>query len=151
MKFTTLVVTAVLAFAANAQASKYGMAGCGLGSLVLNDQPGKVQIVAATLNDLGSQTSAITTGSSNCREQSRSEAINQYIENNTAALKADISRGQGETLEALLAFSGCNESTKNVLKSNFSKIFETENQTSTEVSRSLTNVLRTQNLCDSLS
>ena len=54
-----------------------------MGSLVFQDQPGKIQIVAATVNNLVSpQTFALTTGSSGCYEESRSDVSLRYIENN---------------------------------------------------------------------
>jgi len=43
----------------------YGMAGCGIGSIVFADKPGMIQIIAATLNGTaGSQTFGITSGTS---------------------------------------------------------------------------------------
>src|SRR5512137_902647 len=45
----------------------YGAAGCGLGSMAFNKQPGIFQILAATTNSLtGTQTFGITSGTSNC-------------------------------------------------------------------------------------
>ncbi|MFN8945903.1 MAG: DUF3015 family protein, partial [Pseudobdellovibrionaceae bacterium] len=45
----------------------YGMAGCGLGSVVFGDKPGFIQIFAATLNSIGgNQTFGISLGTSNC-------------------------------------------------------------------------------------
>ena len=56
------------ASAARAQQGGYGMAGCGLGSLLFgNDNTTLMQILAATTNGLfGSQTFGITSGTSNC-------------------------------------------------------------------------------------
>src|SRR6266511_1273208 len=46
---------------------KYGAAGCGLGAMAFKDQPGGIQIIAATLNDIcANQTFGITFGTSNC-------------------------------------------------------------------------------------
>ena len=44
----------------------YGMAGCGLGSLIIKNHSKGPQIGAWILNVIGYQISAITTGSSNC-------------------------------------------------------------------------------------
>src|SRR5437868_15216262 len=96
-----------------AQASQYGMAGCGVGALVFGDQPGKIQIVAGVLNNLISpQTSAITSGTSNCYEDSGRAASDMYIEANKVALQEDVSRGQGETLAGLLTIWNCDNSSQ---------------------------------------
>lgn len=116
----------------NAMAANYGMAGCGLGALVFQDQPGKIQIVAATLNNIVSpQTSAITSGTSNCFEESRNEVSLRYIESNKVALKEDVSRGQGETLEGLMTLWGCDNKSniQNNLKQNYNHIFNSNEST----------------------
>ncbi len=41
---------ATLLMLSQSYANHFGMAGCGLGSLVFGDQTGKIQIVAATIN-----------------------------------------------------------------------------------------------------
>lgn len=72
---------AALFVLSQAHAYHYGMAGCGLGSLVFQDQPGKIQIVAATVNNIVSpQTSAITSGTSGCYEDGSASAKLDYIE-----------------------------------------------------------------------
>ena len=49
---------------------KYGTAGCGLGSMAFGDQPGGIQILAATTNGiLGNQTFGITFGTLQLRPQ----------------------------------------------------------------------------------
>lgn len=109
-----------------AHAEKYGMAGCGVGSLVFEDKPGMIQIVAGILNDVISpQTSAITSGTSNCYEDNGRAASEMYIEANKLALQEDVSRGQGETLAGLLTIWNCNDSTgiSSTLQKNYSQIF----------------------------
>jgi hypothetical protein len=85
----------------------YGMAGCGLGSIVFGDKPGMIQVVAATLNSTGYQTFAISTGTSNCGESGKSARANQFIEVNKVALENDLSRGAGEAIVALSEVMGC--------------------------------------------
>ena len=108
-----------------AQAYHYGMAGCGLGSLAFKDQPGMIQVAAATVNNIVSpQTSAITSGTSGCYDGGSSAAKIDYIETNKVSLKEDAARGQGETLEGLMTLLGCKEPTiKNELKNNSQTIF----------------------------
>lgn len=120
------MVSALAAFfmLSQAHAYHYGMAGCGLGSLVFQDQPGKIQIVAATVNNIVSpQTSAITSGTSGCYEDGSASAKLDYIETNMVSLKEDAARGQGETLEGLMTLMGCDQSVKSEFKNNYKQIF----------------------------
>src|SRR5437870_11441910 len=73
----------------------YGLAGCGLGSMVFGDQKGAIQILAATTNWIfGTQTFGITSGTSNCVESSSGTAgARTFIEGNREALAKDASRG----------------------------------------------------------
>jgi hypothetical protein len=89
------------------QAHSYGMAGCGLGSVVFKDEPGMIQIVAQTLNDTAIQTFAITSGTSNCGETPKVAKATQFIEVNKIALENDLARGQGESLAALSQVLEC--------------------------------------------
>ena len=114
----------------HAHAYHYGMAGCGLGSLVFADQPGKIQVVAATVNNIVSpQTSAISSGTSGCFDGKGDTAKIDYIKTNLATLKEDAARGDGETLNGLLTLMNCQSSTevKADLKSNYDTIFGREN------------------------
>src|SRR3954465_15788664 len=84
-----------------AHADNYGMAGCGLGAMAFKDQPGKIQILSATVNNLVSpQTFAITSGTSNCVEDTRTASA-MFITINEQALRKDISRGGGESVASL--------------------------------------------------
>lgn len=130
-----------LLFAVNANAAKYGMAGCGLGSLILEDKPGKVQIVSSLLNSWGSQTSAITSGTSNCTEGA-SIADLRYIEDNRQALETEVAQGHGETVAGLLQIWGCEESANQTLKENYADIFSTHNKAVIQVSNSMKQALK---------
>lgn len=117
---------AALLVLSQAHAYHYGLAGCGIGSLAFQDQPGKIQIFAATLNNIISpQTSAITSGTSGCYETGGSAAKLNYIETNKLSLKVDAARGQGETLEGLMTLLGCEEQNtiQNEIKNNYNSIF----------------------------
>ena len=81
-----------------ALADPYGTAGCGLGALAFQDQPGKIQIVSAILNNIISpQTFAITSGTSSCVDTGSTQS-SMFISVNKVALQKDISRGSGESL-----------------------------------------------------
>ena len=103
---------------------RYGTAGCGLGSLVFQDQPGMVQIIAATLNGTGVQTFGITTGTSNCGAGLSAHGTRDFVDANRDALAKDMSRGQGETIGALAVLAQCKDSSQvgAVLRENYKAI-----------------------------
>jgi hypothetical protein len=129
-------------------ADKYGMAGCGLGSMAFGNQPGAIQIVAATLNGLlGNQTFAITTGTSNCTDTAGGVASTRaFIETNREALAKDISRGQGETVKNLATLAGCSDATAvgATLQKSFSAIFPAKTVKTDDVSDAIVSTLRSQ-------
>lgn len=132
-------------------AHHYGMAGCGLGSLVFQDQPGKIQVVAATINNIVSpQTSAISTGTSGCYEESRNEVSMRYIESNKTALKEDVARGQGETIEGLYTLWNCESKAAITqdLKRNYNTIFKSND--SNQILNDLKSNSEVQKSCNSL-
>lgn len=133
-----------------ASAANYGMAGCGIGSLAFKDQPGKIQIVAALLNNfIVPQTSAITSGTSNCNEASGKDSVMEaYLETNTFALQNDISKGNGETLTGLLTIMSCNnfDSVSANLKNNYSYIYQDQNNNN-QVKARLTEKIQATSAC----
>ncbi len=128
MKTTLLALALILASAA-AQAAEYGTAGCGLGSLAFHDQPGFIQIVGATLNNIGGQTFAISTGTSNCGPSGGNAQMEIFVDSNKVALSNDAARGQGETIAVLSSMLGCSDAAVvgAKLKSNYSEIFAEQN------------------------
>jgi hypothetical protein len=149
----SLLVAIVCMAAMPAMAEKYGMAGCGLGSVAFKDKPGFTQVWASLLNSIGFQTFAISTGSSNCRE-GVSAATLQYIETNKVALKNDISKGQGDTLAGLLNMWGCSDysAVGSTLQRNYSTISGADQADA--MKQSLKNVIQndqtTSSICQAL-
>jgi len=88
---------------------QYGMAGCGLGSLVMGS--GGVQISAATTNaTFFSQPFGILSGTSNCIPTGESWAVNEqenFVTANLASLSRDAAQGHGDSLSALASMMGC--------------------------------------------
>ncbi len=114
----------------------YGMAGCGLGSIVFGDKPGMIQIVAATVNGTGVQTFAITSGTSNCGESGRMAQVEQFIDVNKMALEKDMARGQGETLASLSHLMGCQNTTFNTeMAQNYSRAFPQGNASAADLNK----------------
>lgn len=90
----------------------YGMAGCGLGASIIKS-PGKgAQIGALFLNYAisSNQTSAISSGTSNCVEMRTETAAQEqavYLSANLSSLSREAAQGQGEHLEGLAEVFGC--------------------------------------------
>lgn len=121
-----LLAIAISLVSVNAFAAGYGSAGCGLGSIVLGDKPGFMQVFAATTNGTsGSQTFGITSGTSNCGSAGKSSE--QFIEANKVSLGNDIARGEGETIQSLATIMNVKNTTEfaSVLKAQYSEIFKT--------------------------
>ena len=115
----------------SAHAAKYGMAGCGLGSIAFGDKPGMVQVLAATTNGTsGNQTFGMTSGTSNCTSDGIIKAqIEQevFVASNLDSLRQEMARGEGEAVNALAHLMGCKAEDTNrfaaVAKSNYNDIF----------------------------
>ncbi|MDD9936237.1 MAG: DUF3015 domain-containing protein [Myxococcales bacterium] len=144
---TLLAMTLGLAMAAPvAHADGYGTAGCGLGSILFGDDPGIIQVLAATTNGtFGNQTFAITSGTSNCADSGGGSAsAKAFIEANRESLSKDIARGQGETITNLSALAGCADEAAvgTTLQKNFSEIFPEASVNDTQVSESVLQTLK---------
>ncbi len=138
--------SAVLLFSGAAMAAAYGAAGCGLGSMLFDDQKGVVQILAATTNGFfGTQTFGISSGTSNCADTGHgSRAAQIFIEANREALAKDVSRGSGETIVNLSSIAGCANpaAVGATLQKNFKAIFPNENASNEFVVSSVLDTLK---------
>ncbi|MDF3820036.1 DUF3015 family protein [Leptospira sp. 96542] len=126
-----LSVTALVMSSQMVAAPKYGMAGCGLGSLVF--QPKDNQVLAATTNGTGVQTSGITSGTSNCTADGvaqKEHAREIYVHMNFDSLEQEIAQGKGEKLSNLATLFECKSGTQfnKVLKDNYASIFTEESK-----------------------
>jgi hypothetical protein len=124
---------------------KYGAAGCGLGSIIIHSG-GIVQIFSATTNATSyTQTFGITSGTSNCDDESgASDDARIFVNANRVAVAKDISRGQGETIADLTAIAGCADS-KAVgakLQQSFKTIFPNASVSSDQVSDTILTTLK---------
>lgn len=137
----TLAVTALAAFAGvvaftptKTQAAGYGMAGCGLGAIVIGPKPGIIQVVGATLNGTSAnQTFAITTGTSECTDGGAVKAEMEqrvYMAHNISDLQQQFAQGEGEKVSSLAYLMGCSADSQGrfaeVGQANFDKIFNAE-------------------------
>jgi hypothetical protein len=123
----------------------YGMAGCGLGSIVAGKKGG--QVSAATTNGTSfNQMIGISMGTLNCIDPQSAEVANrmdQFIIVNKDQLQNDIARGNGESISVISSFLGCTGAETEIgayLKSNYSKIFN-KAQSANEVTDGIINVI----------
>ena len=122
----------------------YGTAGCGLGSMAFGDQPGAIQILAATTNGIvGSQTFGISFGTSNCGPGLLADGTRDFVEANREVVAKDISRGQGESIGALTWMNRCKDSQAvgAALQARFGVIFPSAEATDAEVADSILETL----------
>lgn len=115
-----------------AHRAPYGMAGCGLGSLIVKTNSKGPQIGAAFLNATGYQTFGISSGTSNCKLSKDDIAkVEQevFMEVNLASLAKDAAQGQGEHLSAFAEILGCGQGESlslfnDLSRSNYDAIFQ---------------------------
>ncbi len=138
MKKILLSSIAALAFSSVAFANSN--TGCGLGSLVIQNQDTVVtQVLAVTTNGTsGNQTFGITSGTLNCDKPMNfvsNDKLNTFVADNMDQLAMDISAGQGETLNTVAKLMNVQdtEAFNAKLKANFSNIYSSNNVTSASV------------------
>ena len=92
----------------------WGMAGCGLWSQVIKGKGREVQLGVSVMRiffgSTDSQTSGITSGTSNCvqsRTQLEEAEQRTFVTINLASLVKESSQGAGQHLEALAEIFGC--------------------------------------------
>lgn len=109
-------------------ARQYGMAGCGLGSVIVGKRG--AQIFAGTTNGTSfNQSIGITVGTLNCVDSPSAEVagrMDQFIMVNRSQVQGDIARGQGETIAAIGQYMGCSANAGQIgsaLKSDYPTIF----------------------------
>lgn len=119
--------------------------GAGLGRLVLKGQKGKaMEIIGVTLNAIGTQTFAITSGTSGYKEGAviGVNYVDVYIAENMDNLATDIAKGDGEYLDTLATMMKVENRDlfKAKLSKNFNTIFTSKEVTSQEVVANIRNI-----------
>lgn len=104
---------AIFVFAINADAgANYNDAGCGLGSMLFASNTKGQQILAGTTNGIASQTFAISSVSSDCREAGivRIEREREvFAAVNFRALSRELAVGEGDYASSLASLMGCRQ------------------------------------------
>lgn len=108
-RFLTVVAIVSLALVGTAHAKD--STGCGLGTMLFKDKSGIFpQILAVTTNGtFGNQTFGISSGTLGCDPEGTivySAAVQRYMGNRLTHVAADMSRGEGESLEVLAGLIG---------------------------------------------
>lgn len=104
-------------------AEQYGMAGCGLGSMMFGTD---MQVSAATFNASGTQGFGISSGTSNCMEANQAAAVEaqqQFFANNLKVLSKEMAQGDGEYVKALAKTMGCTEQVQPVFASEMQRSY----------------------------
>ncbi|MGV3667222.1 MAG: DUF3015 domain-containing protein [Leptospira bouyouniensis] len=132
-------------------AEPYGMAGCGLGSMVPVWKNDIGQILAATTNmSFSSQTFGITSGTSNCTNDGivkKEMAQEVFIAYNEAPLELETSKGSGERIRAMASLLGCPSHALELgklMKDNHSYLFAKSNLETETRSKEILVRLKTQ-------
>ena len=159
MKITTLILTIVALMVAGTGLAKkkkkksfkrkYGMAGCGLGSVVIGARG--AQISAGTTNGtFWNQTFGITFGTLNCIDSSKAmaaEKVDRYLKGNTNMLAIDMVRGQGEHIDSVADILGCSDKNRfqAAMKSGYHTVFPESDRTYMQVTDSVISVILNNN------
>jgi hypothetical protein len=144
MKTIAALAGLLLATAASAKAGRYGAAGCGLGALAFGDQPGGVQILAATTNGtFWNQTFGITFGTSECGPGLLAQGTKSFVEANREVLAKDAARGEGDALGAIAVINQCKDvrAVAAAMQRDFSAIFPSEDASSEQVTQAILKTL----------
>lgn len=148
MKKTLALIATALVVPAFASADNVG--GCGWGTKLFDGQGGIApQVLAITTNGTsGNQTFAITSGTSGCTQDGvvrTNWKTAAFIDQNMNKLARDMSRGEGESVDALATLVGVKAEDKeifaSVLQKNFGSIFASDSVDSEAVRANLHEVL----------
>lgn len=123
--------------------------GCGAGAVLFEGQDGLApHVLAATTNaSFGNQTFGMTTGTLGCDvSDSIDVRAANFFDQNLEQVAADMSRGEGEHLNALMALMKVQEADKGhfktTVKKQFSAIFPNQNVTSKEALSKLEEIMK---------
>ncbi|NVJ59957.1 MAG: DUF3015 domain-containing protein [Gammaproteobacteria bacterium] len=121
--------------------------GCGLGAQVFKGKSGTVShVLAATTNGTsGNQTFGMTTGTLGCDTSKTIQVATLYMDSNIDKVASDISRGDGEALNALAELMGVKSEDKAhfnaLLKENFTLVFTSDETTSSEAMQNIVKLM----------
>ncbi|WP_303291060.1 DUF3015 family protein [Marinobacter sp. SS5-14b] len=120
-----------------ASSMAFAQPGCGVGAMIWKGQSGIVpHVLGATTNGMASQTVSMTFGIVGCNTNQNVQSMAMLIDSRGSAIAAEISRGNGENLDAMAATLGLPQEERpaffSLLKSNFNTIFPSPESTTGE-------------------
>lgn len=120
--------------------------GCGVGAMIWKGQSGVVpHVLGATTNGMASQTVSMTFGIVGCNTNQSVQSMAMLIDSRGSAVAADVSRGNGENLEAIAVTLGIKPNERpafyQLLQSNFEIIFPSPDATTGETVDAIVNLL----------
>lgn len=147
-RFLAAAVAATFSMAAMA-AGENNVGACGWGSKLFEGQSGIApQVLAATTNASGSQTFAVTSGTSGCTQDgavSSNWRTAMFIDGNKHKLARDMSVGSGEALDSLAHLMGVDAQDRaafaSLAKDNLARIFPTDDVATQQIVASLREVM----------
>ncbi|NVJ49766.1 MAG: DUF3015 domain-containing protein [Gammaproteobacteria bacterium] len=122
--------------------------GCGLGAQVFKGKSGTVShVLAATTNGTsGNQTFGMTSGTLGCDSSRTIQVATLYMDSNIDKVASDMSKGDGEALNALAELMGIESKDKAhfnaLLKNNFAKVFTSNETTSDEAIQNIVALMK---------
>lgn len=130
MKRILVAVSILLLTVSMAHAVPKDNVGCGLGTMVFQNQDGLFsQVLAVTTNGLfGNQTFGISSGTLGCdrpQDLARVEQVNRFVAANMDNLAIDIATGQGESLDTLAELIQVPQEKRPVLYATLQNRFDT--------------------------
>ena len=148
MKKIIISGLSILALSSSLSAAGNANTGCGLGSMLIENQSTVLaQVVAATINGIsGNQTFGITSGSVGCVKPARlvlNDQAQKFVADNMDALAIDVASGEGENLDTFLSLVKVKDKAQASakLKQDFSKIYSSSDITSAQVIDNIINSL----------
>jgi len=121
--------------------------GCGLGSMVIEDQDSVLmQVIATTTNGTsGNQTFGITSGTLGCDKPASfvmNEKLLNFVASNIDTIAIDGAKGSGESLNTLATLMNVQNKKEfsSKIQANFSKIFTNKDLTSAQLIDNISNI-----------
>ncbi len=149
-KRLTLALVASLVPSLALAHGNHPMAGCGLGYLLISHEDNEriTQIIGVTTNHIGSQTFAISSGTSGCTEDGAVKLVREaevFAAVNLESLRRDMAAGQGEFVDTFASLINSNAATRPQLvqffHQHYSELFPSASTESDEMLSSLTRTL----------
>lgn len=115
-----LMATVLTPFSPEAQAQKYGSAGCGPGAVIMGPRGGQVSAATSNWTSWPTMGGALSSKSSQCKAPGTADLASReqidFMQNNLVQLEKEVAQGDGETLLALSDLLGCQSATYPLLR-----------------------------------